>query len=538
MEFKAYHGSDHQINKFSDEFAGGEGTESAEGAGIYFSNSKENAKMWGKYIYTVVLRPRKVLSNTKPASEVDENELKAFLDTIEDEDYISNRHQDIESDKWASIQDALAYNDTEDEVWHTLAGEHFTSSQELVRALSSFGYDMQLLHKKDFKFNDVNEVYHYVILNPKIVKIVGVVKKVGDTSDYEDVIIAEESSFNLYKDKQKSFSNLKSFDEIDSDLLKVIIDTYGCEGFNDEEDAYEEIYDTLKTDYPNGYANIPDTVTLYRILCLENPKKLKKGKEIGNHWLMHDYNIDMGFLDSIGVDCDYENLYVITAEMPKENIGVFNTIASNLNFPREYEVTLKSFNGINIKKTEPYESFETLFEVRKIIRETIYKSSDNIRTLYHGTDYSSDPSNMFGDPPYFFSTSKQFAEDYGTYVYEADVNLGKVFDSTSLDEVKKIYDAGYKLTDPYMTSGDGVVNIKSEYYDYKNNYYPTAEHFINGAANIFKNTWEAIESTYGVIDWITSNGYDSILITEDGIVNYLTWGDINGYNQIEKDEGD
>jgi len=379
MEFKAYHGSDHKIKKFSDEFTGREGTESAEGVGIYTTNSKENAKMWGNYIYSLVLKPRKVITNMRLASEIDKEEMKRFLDLIDDENYTINRAEDIESDKWASIEDAINYSETEDEAWYSLAYEQFTNShQELLRAMTKMGYDMVLLKKgEEFKFDDADKVFHYIIYNPDIIEIVGVEKKKDEISgEYEDTVIDENKS---YEEQVEGLKNIKSFDEIDEEKLDLIISKYGYEGFNDYDNAMEELWDVLNTDYPNGYKNIPNTAILYRVLCLENPKKIKKGKDIGQHWLMHTYNIDAEFTETIGIDCYEEDLYVITAEMPRENINVLGTLAHNLRYPREYEVNLKNFDGINIKKIETYDEFDqlqALREFRKIIRETIYKEAE------------------------------------------------------------------------------------------------------------------------------------------------------------------
>lgn len=50
--------------------------------------------------------------------------------------------------------------------------------------------------------------------------------------------------------------------------------------------------------------------------------------------------------------------------------------------------------------------------------------------------------------------------------------------------------------------------------------YATAEAFINSPYSA-SDTWNAIESTNRVCDWILNNGYDSILITEGGIINYF-----------------
>ena len=58
-----YHGSDHAFNKFTDEFVGGENANDQEGAGIYFTTSEEEANRYGRYIYKVELKPRKLIDD-------------------------------------------------------------------------------------------------------------------------------------------------------------------------------------------------------------------------------------------------------------------------------------------------------------------------------------------------------------------------------------------------------------------------------------------------------------------------------------------
>lgn len=175
MEGIFYHGSDSKIDKFLNDFKGKIGAIDAEGPGTYFTNSKENAAMWGKLTYTVKLSPRKVITNQKPASKSNRKDLKKFLDMISDEDYANNWSQDIEIDKLMAINEAIKYSKTEDEVWHSLRVEQYNGApQAFMNAMSNLGYDALLLYKKGFKFGDVDKVYHCVVYNKDIVDIINV----------------------------------------------------------------------------------------------------------------------------------------------------------------------------------------------------------------------------------------------------------------------------------------------------------------------------------------------------------------------------
>jgi hypothetical protein len=180
-----YHGSNSDIIKFSDEFSGKIGAADAEGPGIYFTNSKENAAMWGKLTYTVKLNPRKIITNQKPSYKADRKDLKKFLDMISDEDYVNNWSPDIETDKLMAINEAIKYNNTEDEVWHSLRREQYNGApQSFMRAMSKLGYDANLLYEKEFKFDDTDKVYHCIVYNPKIVDII----KVERNNNIEEIV--------------------------------------------------------------------------------------------------------------------------------------------------------------------------------------------------------------------------------------------------------------------------------------------------------------------------------------------------------------
>jgi len=154
-------------------------------------------------------------------------------------------------------------------------------------------------------------------------------------------------------------------------------------------------------------------------------------------------------------------------------------------------------------------------KIRKLVREIIKESfqKTGLTTLYHG---SHENSNKFlKQKLIYLSTEKSFAKDYGINLFSVKVNLGKIFDSTNLKDIEKLYQSGFKLTDPYLDS-----DLDNLVYNFKKEEYPTAKSFINSPYSI-SDSWNAIESTEGVIGWIFKNGYDSILITEGGTENYL-----------------
>lgn len=123
--------------------------------------------------------------------------------------------------------------------------------------------------------------------------------------------------------------------------------------------------------------------------------------------------------------------------------------------------------------------------------------------LFHGTH---NPEPFKEDKDLFFSTSRSFSDDYGPYMFAVKVELGKVFDTTNPKDLQLLFDAGYQLVDEFDET----------------NYYSSVEEYTSNEDFFPSDTWESIEGTKGVIPFIFSEGFDSILITEDRVENYLT----------------
>lgn len=161
-----------------------------------------------------------------------------------------------------------------------------------------------------------------------------------------------------------------------------------------------------------------------------------------------------------------------------------------------------------------------------------------ILNLYQGSNKNTRFNNAFKKA--FLATDIEFtnnAEYGGTdgfkYQYTVDLNPKKVFNSTNCDDIALLYKAGYKLSDPYLhieDNDDGPDEFGWE--DDDDNFlyesddfdvYPTAQSFCN-SKTIQNNTWEAIEESHGVLDWISKH-FDAIVILERGFVNYIVYNE-------------
>jgi hypothetical protein len=157
-------------------------------------------------------------------------------------------------------------------------------------------------------------------------------------------------TLNEYSSRQDFINSIKSFNDIDEDKIHEIFDYFGTEGYNDEEDAFDDFKDKIKE-----WKKFSNPQLLYRIVGVKN-KKLIDTNNLGEHWTQYKWNLDGDMLMSIG----YENLddddtkpFVIEALVPLSEIDIVQTIIQNLSFPNEHEINLKN-KGKNVKFVKSY----------------------------------------------------------------------------------------------------------------------------------------------------------------------------------------
>lgn len=154
--------------------------------------------------------------------------------------------------------------------------------------------------------------------------------------------------------KENLIDSIKSFNDIDNNKISEIFEFFGTEGYNDEEEAFEDFKEKV-----NFYKSMPDPVKLYRVVGVKN-KKMIKTDNLGEHWTPYDWNLDGDMLMSIGYELwdDDTKPFVIEAMVPLSEIDVMQTIVQNLNFPNEHEINLKNKgNGAKMIKSYKLKGF-------------------------------------------------------------------------------------------------------------------------------------------------------------------------------------
>lgn len=169
--FIAYHGTDHEINKFEDSFLTGDRTTQHHGAGIYFATSEENARMFGNNVYKVKITGN-FISTDNPKSDVNPKDVEALMKLSDDEWELEaqNYHPDPEVGLRIAIKDAMSYGDNEVDVFMRVqsGGWYLYDRLGYVRNMTKIGIDGMIV---DAPSDWVNQK-HIIVFNPDAVHIV------------------------------------------------------------------------------------------------------------------------------------------------------------------------------------------------------------------------------------------------------------------------------------------------------------------------------------------------------------------------------
>lgn len=125
-----------------------------------------------------------------------------------------------------------------------------------------------------------------------------------------------------------------------------IIDLLGsnADGFTSKKDAIEYLDWFKKEKFPVGLSAIPSTMILYRVLLINDGKKINE-KKLGKHFVSNkeilstrDFLEDIGILDWMDSE---STLWCLTCKVSKSNLDLYEAINNRLMYPNEEEFTLK-----------------------------------------------------------------------------------------------------------------------------------------------------------------------------------------------------
>jgi|TARA_R110000782_G_scaffold21299_1_gene57295 hypothetical protein len=165
--YDAFHGSPIKINKFIDDFVGGENATDQEGPGIYFSTSQSDANSYGENIYNVTLTPRIFFDE----SPVNPRKLRTLLTKLTKmapnwKDDAQNYDENPSRGLLTFIESTFEYNDNEKDCLLQVWIEFYKyNTVEYVRNCVKLGIDGIIVNRPD------QNVKHFIVYNPEIITV-------------------------------------------------------------------------------------------------------------------------------------------------------------------------------------------------------------------------------------------------------------------------------------------------------------------------------------------------------------------------------
>jgi hypothetical protein len=123
-------------------------------------------------------------------------------------------------------------------------------------------------------------------------------------------------------------------------------------GFGNEEGLKEMLWGFIDSKFPYGLQSIPNTVTLYRILSVNNVDEINK-RNLGKSYVGTKKLFNEEFFDSIGIQRN-KRMFIVTVETDSKNIDLYETINSKMEYPEEYEYSLKNWENLKIINIEEF----------------------------------------------------------------------------------------------------------------------------------------------------------------------------------------
>ena len=168
-----FHGSEHKINSFTDDFVGGKEAHDQEGPGIYFTSSSKNARSYGPYIYTVKLHPKKLVS-TQEGKSAPLKEIEWMLKNAPNwEMHAENFNENPNLGVKIAAKNILQYNDNPHQQFLQVWIDFYRNKPvDYVRNMVKLGYDAVKIEGLESIIAGESNITHIIVLNPSIIEFV------------------------------------------------------------------------------------------------------------------------------------------------------------------------------------------------------------------------------------------------------------------------------------------------------------------------------------------------------------------------------
>jgi hypothetical protein len=168
--------------------------------------------------------------------------------------------------------------------------------------------------------------------------------------------------FEEYDEEDEEDENFEDYDETALDYAnRYYRDETGHLPYGDYYEILDRLNNFCTTDFPYGIKNIPDPVTLYRLLNVDSIDDIDKDK-LGKYYVGDKEMFeDEAFLDSFFYRYgeDVKKWFIVTIETSRENLDIQDMLGNRAEYPEEYQVTIRNDRGLKIIDIEEIEPIYT-----------------------------------------------------------------------------------------------------------------------------------------------------------------------------------
>lgn len=131
----------------------------------------------------------------------------------------------------------------------------------------------------------------------------------------------------------------------------------------------------------NDFKKLPNTLTLYRVVFLENKNQLNQ-QELGSHYVLNKNDLSGSHYSQPHLNSKGQP-FILTVKAPKSNIDMVETFKTNMQFPNEKEITLKNKGmGSKLISIKPFNSKS--YDIGNGFDDDDYYGNDD---YYYNDDY-------------------------------------------------------------------------------------------------------------------------------------------------------
>lgn len=173
-ELIVFHGTNHKINKFSDEFVSGDKSIDANGPGIYFTDDITDSEHFGKIIYKVVLHSNNFISDKNKKGLTRAKIVKLIKMAKDWEIYASDWNENPHMGLNFWLNETINYTENSKDILLNLYGDFYKNYPiDFVRNCTKLGIDGINITNK---WGGGGSSEHYVVYNPNIIEIINTQK--------------------------------------------------------------------------------------------------------------------------------------------------------------------------------------------------------------------------------------------------------------------------------------------------------------------------------------------------------------------------